>query len=237
MDYRSILKIQLQRRQELNPKYSLRAFAKKLEISPSKISELLSGKKKLSIKRAENIANRLGLIGKERELFILSTQIESTAKSINKDELKSKMRKLAEEINGGKTKQRNAWYFGAVNALEAEGRNSNDFGSELGLAPLQIENAKRFGKRIRKFFPERQEIRLEPLSVLKKLQEECVAHTESNLQADFIFLTHEQVREIEKQIKNLILIFKSKNKKSPQSLCMVYWGILKLINKEKTNVD
>lgn len=237
MDYRTILKSQLQRRQELNPKYSLRAFAKKLEISPSKISELLSGKKKLSSKRAEIIANRLGLIGKERELFILSTQVESATKSTDKDGLKNKMRELAEQINAGKTAQRNAWYFGAVNALEAQGHDGKDFESDLDLTPLQIENAKRFRKRIRRLFPERQEISIEPLSILRKLEEEHVVETGGNLNADFVFLTREQIAELEGQIKSMILVYKSKNKPSSHNLCMVHWGILNLIKKEKTNVD
>ncbi len=42
-----------------NPRYSLRAFSKRLALSPSAVSELLNGKRKLSRKKALVVAERL----------------------------------------------------------------------------------------------------------------------------------------------------------------------------------
>lgn len=46
--------------QQKNPSYSLRAFSKKLNLSPSALSEILNGKRKISKKMALMIYERLG---------------------------------------------------------------------------------------------------------------------------------------------------------------------------------
>ena len=50
----------------LNPSYSLRAFAKKLAMSPGAVSELLKGQRRASLKVAEKIAEKLLLDPQER---------------------------------------------------------------------------------------------------------------------------------------------------------------------------
>jgi hypothetical protein len=40
MDYRSILKNQLEQRKIINPRFSMRSLAQKIELSPSKLSEI-----------------------------------------------------------------------------------------------------------------------------------------------------------------------------------------------------
>jgi len=68
-DYRSILKKRLEERCRANPRYSLRAFARDLKISPSRLSEILRGKQGLSKQYSEQIAHRLGLNESESHLF------------------------------------------------------------------------------------------------------------------------------------------------------------------------
>lgn len=53
-----------------NPAYSLRAFARKLELSPSSLSEILNGKRKLSRSIASRISDRLSLDPQERADFL-----------------------------------------------------------------------------------------------------------------------------------------------------------------------
>lgn len=231
MDYREILRNQLQRRQEVNSKYSLRAFALRLEISPSKISEILSGKKRLSVDRAEVIANKLGLSPQEKELFVLSAQLETASKKTDKHELAKQVRALALQINARRTSQRNAWYFGAIKTLEDAGFEASSVKDQLGLAVLQIENAKRFMKRIERFYPDRKEISLEPYSILKKVEENHYANPEAGLDADFLYLSNEQAQELRKKIKILIQTYKLKTKSdSAQKLNLVHWGIFNLIS-------
>ncbi|MGZ3748755.1 MAG: hypothetical protein ACXVCD_15580, partial [Pseudobdellovibrionaceae bacterium] len=53
MSYQTILKNELKYRLQRNPSYSLRAFAKALEMSAPHLSDILSGKKGLSLSSAQ----------------------------------------------------------------------------------------------------------------------------------------------------------------------------------------
>lgn len=55
-----ILQEEFNRRKRINDRYSLRMLARKLDLPPGRVSELLSGKRKMTQKTAEKIANRLG---------------------------------------------------------------------------------------------------------------------------------------------------------------------------------
>ncbi len=61
------LKESLAQSRAKNPNYSLRAFAKKLNVSPAALSEFLSGRRRFSKKMAERIADRLLLSPLERD--------------------------------------------------------------------------------------------------------------------------------------------------------------------------
>lgn len=52
-----------------NPQYSLRAFARRLGIAPSALSEILSGKRPITEKTAKRVLERLSLGPKERQAF------------------------------------------------------------------------------------------------------------------------------------------------------------------------
>jgi uncharacterized protein (TIGR02147 family) len=67
--YQQILRTHLTDRTQHNPRYSLRAFARDLAMSPSRISEILSGKQGLSVPAASLIAKRLGFTDEERSMF------------------------------------------------------------------------------------------------------------------------------------------------------------------------
>jgi len=59
LDYRDVLRTELAARQRRNPAYSLRAFARDIVLSPSRLSEVLSGQQRLSVASAATIARRL----------------------------------------------------------------------------------------------------------------------------------------------------------------------------------
>jgi uncharacterized protein (TIGR02147 family) len=63
----NILRASLVDRQTKNPAFSLRSFAKKLGMSPSAISEILAGKRRVSIKLATRILDRLAAPPEERQ--------------------------------------------------------------------------------------------------------------------------------------------------------------------------
>jgi uncharacterized protein (TIGR02147 family) len=60
-DPKELLQQEWASRREKNPALSLRSFARFLKISPGRLSEILSGKRKLSLEMAERISDRLGL--------------------------------------------------------------------------------------------------------------------------------------------------------------------------------
>lgn len=61
-----------------NPAFSLRSFAKKLEISPAALSEILNGKRKISFKLAHKLSKKLMLSPQESQMLIQSFQIRNT---------------------------------------------------------------------------------------------------------------------------------------------------------------
>ena len=61
-------------KKRVNTNYSLRAFAKYLNIDSSNLSAILNKKRKLPIHRAEKIAEKLNLRPSEKHLFLFSVQ-------------------------------------------------------------------------------------------------------------------------------------------------------------------
>lgn len=67
------LKNELKERQERNPSFSLRSFAKWLGVSPAHLSQLISGKRKVTPKVLKTVSSRLGLSPSERTAFLKRT--------------------------------------------------------------------------------------------------------------------------------------------------------------------
>lgn len=68
-DFRQYLMQELVRRSRVNPKYSLRAFARSLEIEPSFLSKLLSQKRSMTSSTVKRLAPRLALSPEQVERF------------------------------------------------------------------------------------------------------------------------------------------------------------------------
>jgi uncharacterized protein (TIGR02147 family) len=74
LDYRELLKRELENRLRRNSGYSLRAYARDLGLQPARLSSILSGKKGLSRTSASAIAQRLGLSERETTLFVAEVE-------------------------------------------------------------------------------------------------------------------------------------------------------------------
>lgn len=61
------LRFELELRKRRNANYSIRAFARDLNLSPSHLSEFLSGKASLSSKKAEELSSKLRLTAPQKE--------------------------------------------------------------------------------------------------------------------------------------------------------------------------
>lgn len=73
-DYRDILKQELSQRCAVNPAYSQRALAKKIGMTQGGLSEVLTGRRGLSVCRAATIAEKLGFSSDQSLLFCESVR-------------------------------------------------------------------------------------------------------------------------------------------------------------------
>jgi len=60
-NFRNILQEELLKRTKKNPRFSIRAFAGQLEVEPSSLAQILSGKRKLTEKMCDRLGFKLGM--------------------------------------------------------------------------------------------------------------------------------------------------------------------------------
>jgi plasmid maintenance system antidote protein VapI len=76
-----ILRDVLEQKLKANSSYSSRAFARDLGVSPTYVSFLLNGKKKLTIKRALSVSQILKMTESQARVFLKSVVLESRLNS------------------------------------------------------------------------------------------------------------------------------------------------------------
>lgn len=96
-DYRKLLKQNYIARVQRNRHYSLRAFARDLQILPSRLSDVLNGKQGLSAEVAQRLAARLGLSSKETLLFVTSVESCHARNRSKKESAARQLKALAEQ--------------------------------------------------------------------------------------------------------------------------------------------
>lgn len=118
--YLNYLAEELKKRQQRNGQYSLRSFARDLSVAPSWVSEILSGKKGVSEKKANELSYSLGLSKKEAQVFILSAKAAHSRRSSDRVTAAEKIKKLAadgttfKKMKSSEFKLINAWYFQTI---------------------------------------------------------------------------------------------------------------------------
>lgn len=93
-DYRDILKARFAEKRRRNAGYSLRAFARDLGLSPSRLSEIFSYKNNLSLRSAVKISKRLGLSKAESEMFCTLVESHGGKKAAIRNRLSARLRTL-----------------------------------------------------------------------------------------------------------------------------------------------
>ena len=115
-DYLDILKKEFDARKRANKSYSLRAFARDLELSPSRLSEVLSNKSGLSEQSAERIARKIKLSPSEAKLFIELVNKKHGRSSKTRQEaeeyIESNSNKNSISLDGFKVMS--DWYYFAI---------------------------------------------------------------------------------------------------------------------------
>lgn len=131
-----------------NPRYSLRAMAQRLGMSPGRLSEVMNGRRGLTRKTAEKIADRLDYDPKRRALFLATVertnQTRSSSSATDPAPLKSIQPPKYDKIDIDSFHVVADWYHFAILSL----MELNDFdpspkwiSSRLGITITQCEQA------------------------------------------------------------------------------------------------
>jgi len=90
-----ILSETLSERTSANPRYSLRAFARDLKISPQQLSNVMNARRGMSVELAERIANKLELDLRQRTAFVESLKAKFSRSVSQRAIARAKLRDLA----------------------------------------------------------------------------------------------------------------------------------------------
>ncbi|WP_413575412.1 TIGR02147 family protein [Bdellovibrio sp. HCB290] len=104
-----LLKLEFEKRRERNPNFSLRAFARYLEVSPAQLSQMMAGKRSITIKSMKKMGARLDLSPTEKREIAQSLLKDNTALPV----LESNRQKLKED----QFKVISDWYHFAILSL------------------------------------------------------------------------------------------------------------------------
>lgn len=142
-DYRKILKDAFSTRAERNPKYSLRAFARDMDIDPGQLSHIFRGTKNLSLQKALSLAGKIASTPLEKSLFYFSVELAHAANLEQRDEIKHK---ISRTLAGLKDRNVNVsedefetisdWYHLAI--LELSGVNGLNVDADLAAEYFKI---------------------------------------------------------------------------------------------------
>lgn len=140
------LQHEFQLRQKSNPSYSMRAFARDLELSSGALSEVMKGSRKISIKRFDKLAPKLQLTEAEALHFKLQIALQKgsiVAKDI-KEEISSLSRQGHQIISLSEFEVASNWLcFAILNLSDTVGFhwNPNWIATRFGVESPQVHTA------------------------------------------------------------------------------------------------
>ena len=102
-----LLKNRLLKKQQQNSRFSLRNFARILDISPTALSQVIGQKKGMSESVAVKIADKLNLTNDERQLFLLSVSAAHSRNLKNKLKSSIELAKIAKKSSPVKKSRNN----------------------------------------------------------------------------------------------------------------------------------
>ena len=145
--YRDILNTELAERCSMNPRYSLRAFARDLGLNPSRLSEVLNGKQGLSEKSGMTLAKALGFTLDESHYFCDLVQAEAGRSRQKRAEAKARLferhqeRRKTNHLSEERFKVISEWYHFALMELTTLKSFRNDtawMAKKLGISQAEV---------------------------------------------------------------------------------------------------
>jgi uncharacterized protein (TIGR02147 family) len=94
--YRALLREELEKRCERNPRYSLRSFARDLGLAPARLSDVLRGRYGISRVAAETLAKKLGWNAEERAYFSDLVESEHARSKIRRESAAERLQSLSQ---------------------------------------------------------------------------------------------------------------------------------------------
>ncbi len=148
-NYREWLQAELQQRKEDNPAFSAQAFAMRLGLSQAYMSLLMSGRRKLTVKAASLIAEKLGLDDSEQHYLKTLIQKEKHAGTELEAAMDSELAKIRKEheltpINLVRFRVMSDWYYSAIlELINIEGipHSGESFAKQLGITVQEAKEA------------------------------------------------------------------------------------------------
>lgn len=152
-NYRHYLQNEFEKRKVRNPHYSLRAFARDLGASPSRISEAINGKRGISLKLASQLIQKLGIEGYDAQIFRLSVEAEHSRSQLQKNQAQEKLQQAlsAPPEQAPKTITMVDWVAEALlkmNDRELVADQVEKVSDKLGLPQFMVVHSLRFLTRL-----------------------------------------------------------------------------------------
>jgi uncharacterized protein (TIGR02147 family) len=146
-DYRSFLRDELANRISSNSRYSLRSFAKQMDIPASTMSELLSHKKQMTMALVTKVSDGLKMTEHESAYLKLLVQIENESNETKKLEFKKRAEQYSslskvQSLDMDLFRLIADWYCVVVlEALELSNLNEKQLIKQLGISRLEYKLA------------------------------------------------------------------------------------------------
>lgn len=145
--YRDYILKELERRQRKNPSYSLRAFARDLEVPCSRLSEIINNKVGLSESRAVNLATKLNLSPSERDFFVDLALAEHARSAVLREMAQKRVQvrqEAFEKIGEDEFAVISDWHYTAILQLlhlDSFETSVENIASRLGLSTDTVEKS------------------------------------------------------------------------------------------------
>ncbi len=98
LNYREILFQHFEKKKIRNSRYSLRAFARDLDVPVSRLSDVFTGKKSPSLPMATHMALKMGLGTLQKEIFTTSVQLDKEKNQARKSLVEKRLEMLHQKV-------------------------------------------------------------------------------------------------------------------------------------------
>ena len=154
LDYRRILRSELEERCRRNPHYSLRSFARDLEIAPARLSDVLRGRYGLSAQSAKAIGHRLNWSARELEYFCELVEANHARSVKSRTQAKKRLEQLSKdnELSLDNFQAIAEWYHYGLMELMLTADYQDDpqwMAKRLGINPVLVQPALERMERLR----------------------------------------------------------------------------------------